>query len=108
MKEEINSEEIENIQAGQASTPGQQKAQQDTSPKQQYYLNEDEEEKQKSYNSIMFRIKDFWKECVRVLKITKKPDAMEFKSIVKVSGLGIIIIGLIGFAVQMIKVLFFG
>lgn len=108
MNKESNPGEMKNANLEESSAPGQQKAQQDTSPKQQYYLNEDEEEKQKSYNSIMFRIKDFWRECLRVLKVTKKPDAVEFKSIVKVSGLGIIIIGLLGFTVQMIKVLFFG
>lgn len=38
----------------------------------------------------------FIKECARVFKITKKPQSMEFKAIVKVSGIGIMIIGLIG------------
>ncbi len=32
-------------------------------------------------------------ECKRVLKVTKKPDSIEFKTIVKVSGAGILIIG---------------
>ena len=54
-----------------------------------------------------YKIKAFIGECFRVLKITKKPDAIEFKTIVKVSGLGILIIGLIGFVVQMFKLLFF-
>ena len=58
-------------------------------------------------NSWKYKIKSFIGECLRVLKITKKPDAIEFKTIVKVSGLGILIIGLIGFVVQMIKLLFF-
>ncbi len=42
------------------------------------------------------------KEYHRVLKITKKPDAQEFKAIVKASGLGIIIIGTLGFIIHMI------
>ena len=42
-------------------------------------------------------------ECRRVLKITKKPDATEFKTIVRVSGLGMLIIGLIGFLISMVK-----
>ena len=58
-------------------------------------------------NSWKYKIKSFIGECLRVLKITKKPDSIEFKTIVKVSGLGILIIGLIGFVVQMIKLLFF-
>ena len=57
--------------------------------------------------SWKFKIKSFLGECVRVLKVTKKPDAIEFKTIVKVSGLGILIIGALGFAIQMFKLLFF-
>mgnify|MGYP001562915398 CR=1 FL=1 len=57
--------------------------------------------------SWRYRIKSFINESWRVLKVTKKPDAIEFKTIVKVSGLGIVIIGLIGFIVQMGKILFF-
>ena len=56
--------------------------------------------------SWQYKIKSFIQESIRVLKITKKPDSIEFKTIVKVSGLGILIIGLIGFIVQMIKLLF--
>lgn len=58
-------------------------------------------------NSIWFKFKGFINECVRVLRVTKKPDKIEFLTIVKASGLGILIIGLIGFIIQMIKVLFF-
>jgi protein transport protein SEC61 subunit gamma-like protein len=49
------------------------------------------------------KIKDFIRESKRVLIVTKKPTKDEFKTIVKVSGLGIIIIGVIGFIIQMIK-----
>lgn len=58
-------------------------------------------------NSIKVKLKGFMHECIRVLRITKKPDKAEFTTIVKASGLGILIIGLIGFIVQMAKVLFF-
>ena len=57
--------------------------------------------------SWQYKVKAFLGECLRVLKITKRPDAIEFKTIVKVSGLGILIIGAIGFVVQMIKIIFF-
>ena len=57
--------------------------------------------------SWKYKVKSFIQECLRVLKVTRKPDAIEFKTIVKVSGLGILIIGLIGFIVQMFKFLFF-
>jgi len=39
----------------------------------------------------------------RVLRITKKPDSVEFKMIVKVSGLGMAIIGIIGFLIHMLR-----
>jgi len=55
----------------------------------------------------ILRLKEFVTECRRVLMVTKKPSNDEFKQIVKVSGLGILLIGLIGFLVQMIKTLFF-
>jgi len=53
--------------------------------------------------SRMQKLKSFYHECTRVLTITKKPDSVEYKTVVKVSGLGIIAIGLIGFLVTMIK-----
>ena len=46
-------------------------------------------------------------ECKRVLMVTKKPTPIEFKTIVKVSGLGIALIGLIGFIIQTVKQIFF-
>lgn len=49
----------------------------------------------------IYKIKRFLKESVRVFKITKKPTMEEFKTIVKVTGLGIILIGIIGFIIQM-------
>lgn len=55
--------------------------------------------------SRLGKIKTFIEECKRVLKITKKPTSFEFKTIVKVSGLGIMIIGMVGFIIQMLKVL---
>lgn len=49
------------------------------------------------------RLRLFAGECSRVLKVTKKPDAFEFKTIVKVSALGMAIIGVIGFILFMLK-----
>ncbi len=45
-------------------------------------------------------LKLFWHNCVRVLKITRKPDQSEFTELVKITGLGLIVIGLIGFIIQ--------
>jgi protein transport protein SEC61 subunit gamma-like protein len=55
----------------------------------------------------MAKIKEYWiklksfiKEAKRVVQVTKKPSLSEFKMIVKVTGLGILIIGLIGFIIS--------
>ncbi len=53
------------------------------------------------------KIKHFFTECVRVIKVTKKPTGQEFKTIVKVSGIGIGIIGLIGFVIHALKTFLF-
>ena len=43
-----------------------------------------------------------FREYRRVLSITKKPGMDEFKATVKVTGLGMIVIGLVGFTIFMI------
>ncbi len=50
----------------------------------------------------MVKIKEFLSESGRVLRVTKKPGKEEFKAIVKVSGIGILIIGFIGFVIFVI------
>tara|TARA_Y100000031_G_C7921492_1_gene248491 strand:+ start:84 stop:281 length:198 start_codon:yes stop_codon:yes gene_type:complete len=57
--------------------------------------------------SLLLKIRNYLKESWRVLRVTKKPTGMEFKTIVKVSGLGIVVIGLIGFLISMIKQILF-
>ena len=47
-------------------------------------------------------IKGKFSEYKRVYSITKKPDKTEFTAIVKASGLGIIVIGVVGFIITMI------
>ncbi len=54
------------------------------------------------------KAKKFYNECLRVLTVTKKPDKFEYQTVVKVSGVGIIIIGAIGFLITMAKQLLFG
>ena len=53
------------------------------------------------------KLKEFGKECWRVLRVTKKPDKFEFQTFVKVSGIGILIIGFIGFLIHLIRELLF-
>jgi protein transport protein SEC61 subunit gamma-like protein len=65
------------------------------------------QEQKEQKPTLIFKLKRFANECWRVLQVTKKPTRDEFKTIVKVSGIGILIIGLIGFISQMIKQIFF-
>ncbi|HYE73103.1 MAG TPA: protein translocase SEC61 complex subunit gamma [Blastocatellia bacterium] len=58
-------------------------------------------------NSKWARFKRFVAECERVLRITKKPDRVEFFTIVKVSALGMAAVGLLGFVLQMLKTYLF-
>ncbi|MBI4918298.1 protein translocase SEC61 complex subunit gamma [archaeon] len=56
------------------------------------------------YNlTLIQRLKQQWIECKRVLKSTRKPTMEEFKTIVKISGLGLIGIGSIGFLIHLVK-----
>ena len=52
--------------------------------------------------STIKKVKQQLKQYKRVLLVTKKPDLMEFTQIVKITGLGIIIIGSIGLIVQIL------
>lgn len=53
-------------------------------------------------SEIITKIKTFILECKRVFLVTKKPSKQEFTSIAKVTGIGILLIGLIGFIIFMI------
>ncbi|MGB9937650.1 MAG: protein translocase SEC61 complex subunit gamma [Methanobacterium sp.] len=44
----------------------------------------------------------FIRQCRRVLHVSKKPDREEFQNLAKITGIGIIIIGAIGFAISLI------
>jgi protein transport protein SEC61 subunit gamma-like protein len=53
------------------------------------------------------KLREFTKECVRVVRITKKPDKQEYTTIIKISGIGILVIGFIGFLLHAAKELLF-
>jgi|TARA_Y100000310_G_scaffold337549_2_gene424879 protein translocase SEC61 complex gamma subunit len=57
--------------------------------------------------SYWIKFRSFVNESIRVLKVTRKPNSIEFKTIVKVAGLGMALIGLIGFVITMAKQLLF-
>ncbi len=47
-------------------------------------------------------LKDFLHQARRVLKVARKPDQDEFFNVAKITGLGIVIIGVIGFLIRLI------
>lgn len=49
------------------------------------------------------KIKSFYQECKRVFRTTKKPNKAEYIAVVKVSALGILLIGFIGFLISVAK-----
>ncbi len=56
---------------------------------------------------MLASLKAFIGECIRVVKVTKKPTKEEFKAIIKVSSIGILVIGIIGFIIQILWLLIF-
>lgn len=50
---------------------------------------------------IIPKIKTFLLECARVFRITKKPTNQELKTTLTVSAIGVLVIGALGFLVQM-------
>lgn len=51
-------------------------------------------------------IKTFISKCIRVWHILKKPSSKEFKLVSKISAVGILAIGLIGFVVSIFMTFF--
>ena len=50
----------------------------------------------------MFNIMQYVRECVRVLNVASRPRRKEFEQIVKITGLGIILVGAIGVILSLI------
>ena len=55
----------------------------------------------------MGKVSETVNECVRVLKVTRKPTKEEYTMVVKMSGIGIAIIGIIGFLVTYLRTILF-
>lgn len=71
---------------------------------------EQQQPSQTNQSKIVFwlqKIKNRYYEYKRIILVTKKPTKEEFMVIVKVSGLGILLIGLIGFIIQMVELTIF-
>lgn len=54
------------------------------------------------------KIRNFFKESRRVLMVTRKPSWKEYKLATKVTGLGMILIGVIGLVITIIGYLVMG
>jgi protein transport protein SEC61 subunit gamma-like protein len=50
----------------------------------------------------MSKLSKFWKSSKRIFLISKKPSSKEYWTMAKVVGLGMILIGIIGFIVKLI------
>lgn len=58
--------------------------------------------KKEELQKLLVKLRLGVKEYKRVIKKTKKPNKEEFIEVVKITGLGMIIIGVIGFLIQTI------
>jgi protein transport protein SEC61 subunit gamma-like protein len=56
--------------------------------------------------SITENIKSFYQKCKRVWLVLKKPSKSEFEQIAKVSAIGILILGALGFLISLIMKIF--
>ncbi|MCG2719347.1 MAG: protein translocase SEC61 complex subunit gamma [Nanoarchaeota archaeon] len=57
------------------------------------------------FKQLWIKLKSFMAESARVIKVTKKPNKETFKTIVKVSAMGMAVIGAIGFAISIVGTL---
>jgi len=55
---------------------------------------------------IIEKLTSFFIQCTRVWHILRKPSSEEFKIVAKVSVIGVLAIGLIGFAIAIIMTFF--
>ena len=53
-------------------------------------------------HSFKTRASRFLTQCLRVLRVTRKPDRAEFTMLLKVSGIGVAVIGMIGFLLHLV------
>ncbi len=82
-------------------TPGNPQVHQ-TSPEENRQFNPNQPE------TKWQKVKSFLKESKRVLRVTKKPNKEEFMTVFKVTAIGTLIIGAMGFIIFMLKQLLFG
>lgn len=55
---------------------------------------------------MMGKLKSFYFQCVRVWHVLRKPTAFEYKTVAKVSAIGVLVLGAFGFLIaDIIKLL---
>jgi protein transport protein SEC61 subunit gamma-like protein len=55
---------------------------------------------------VLTKIKSFYEKCKRVWMVLKKPSREEFLKVAKVSAVGILLIGVLGFLISIIMKIF--
>ncbi len=55
--------------------------------------------------AVQERLQNFTREAKRVIRVSKKPDREEYLNFAKVTGIGILLIGFIGFIIVIIGML---
>lgn len=53
-------------------------------------------------NGEVMGLKNFLKNCVRVLRVTRRPSREEYTAASKITSLGIVLIGMIGFVIFLV------
>lgn len=56
---------------------------------------------------VVHKLKSFTAQCARVWHVLRKPTMFEFKTVAKVSAIGILIVGAAGFLISDLIKLFF-
>ncbi|PKP54402.1 MAG: protein translocase SEC61 complex subunit gamma [Candidatus Altiarchaeales archaeon HGW-Altiarchaeales-3] len=53
--------------------------------------------------SVSDKLNHYFKETSRILRLTRKPKQSEYSDVAKITGLGIIVLGAIGFIIFLIS-----
>lgn len=57
---------------------------------------------------VKMSLKEFIYQCKVALRLTRRPTQDEYKNVLKITGLGILAIGALGFVISMVKYYLFG
>lgn len=53
--------------------------------------------------NVQENLDKLWKDCKRVLKVARKPDGSEYLDFSKITALGMVVIGVVGFVIVLIS-----